>query len=523
MISTHVGTYLPRARKLLLPLALFGFVACLGCGSSERRPPGAQQPQAPQIQHPIMAAAALPDPPGGANPNSPQPTPAQPPLAPLTTEREVRSLPPPADLTGDVELEWTSALGPGGMLVPQAPDTRDESEGGLTRLLAIVLPEDEPREVLFVGVREPNLEPLRPSELLDAFLLAYRAMAVGMPPGVSIDPKTEQLQAGLKAGDMMDVVYFGGVEQTDFGYAAFEADRLMKCLSAGIDNSTGQPFTCSVPGYRSELELHGELSKAGGGPEWHRFWIEHARSDIGQSADGRTLMGAVKLAINTQYMQVRNGELVSGDQPPDPAAKQFASHLTQHYAKYAEAFPVFNRLAVYAVLTSMAAAIHHDDASPYRRLLEDEWWLEEHPITTRQTPTGTKAVVASDGRVKMTGGVTLKPENQYYPNHPRTVALQQDALAARRQQPDQREWTVMSQGIEYQVVRARPRRARRTWQEDLRVGSLRLVREFGPRYAQGKATEKQSVEVSHEVFADGKVWLKITAVSKLALNSITFS
>ncbi len=50
-----------------------------------------------------------------------------------------------------------------------------------------------------------------------------------------------------------------------------------------------------------------------------------------------------------------------------------------------------------------------------------------------------------------------------------------------------------------------------------------IVETSSGTHAQGKATEKQSVEVSHEVFADGKVWLKITAVSKLALNSITFS
>jgi YD repeat-containing protein len=199
-------------------------------------------------------------------------------------------------------------------------------------------------------------------------------------------------------------------------------------------------------------------------------------------------MAVVKLAVKTEYMEVSGGKLVSGNREADPVAKYFANHLTDHYAEYGKEFPIFNRLAAFAVLTSIAAAVREDGENPLRQEIEDQWRLDEHQLPLRETPATTPAVVATHGRAQLTGGVRLQPNNQNHLQHPRTQALQQDVLASRPTQPGAGPWSVTSQGVEYQVVPARPRRARRTWQEDLAVGSLRLVRENGPRDSQGKPT-----------------------------------
>jgi YD repeat-containing protein len=420
---------------------------------------------------------------------SPQAGPqAKAPPAPLVVERTVREIPYPDDIRGDTQLHWVSELGPGGMFVPQLPYSPPEEDEGLTKVLGAVFPEDS-RDILFLGLRDSDLPPISTDDLLDAFLLAYHAVGGGPPPGVSIDPRPQQLQAGLREGDMMDVVYFGGLEQSEYGFAAFEADRLMKCLSAGKDNITREPFMCGVPGYQSELAL------LAGGAEgrdaaWHRFWIEYESSNVAHGSDGRSFMAIVKLGVHTQYMEVQNGKLVSGNRPPDPVSKKFSSHLTDHYAKYAEEFLVFNRLEAFATVTSIADAIREDEQSELRRQLDEEWRLDEHPPRLRSTPEETPAVVASaptpGGVAQLTGGVTLAPDSQHHRQHPRTNTLQQATLASLTDQLGQRQWSVSSEGRQYQVVRARPHRTRRTWQEDLRVGSLRLVREYGPRDSQGE-------------------------------------
>ena len=162
----------------------------------------------------------------------------------------------PDDVVDNAELSWRNEFGPGGAFIPQLPSvelTRTPTVA-FTRLLGVVFPRGT-HDVLFLGITEPGQATLSPDELLDAFVIAFRAAAVGKSPGMSIDPTPEQLGRQLREGDVMDVVYFGNLRGTEFGRAAFECDRLMKCLSFGKDNVTKQPVECQVPGYQSELEL----------------------------------------------------------------------------------------------------------------------------------------------------------------------------------------------------------------------------------------------------------------------------
>ena len=395
-----------------------------------------------------------------------------------------------ADVRRDADLTWTTSLGEGGIYLPRLPDPQDEKfeQGSFTKLVgAVLLPEE--REVLFLGVHEEGFEPLKPNQLLDAFVMAYRAVSTGASPGVSIDPAPEQLARGLNEGDAMDVVYFGGIEDADFGFAAFESDRLMKCLSFGKDNVTKTAVTCDVPGYESELDLVVRLPH-GRNQAWHRFWIEHGKSVVEQSSDGRTFLVDVGLVVNTQYMRVSNGKLVPGNEAADPAAKAFADHLTKHYRQYAMRFPEFNRLAAYAVLTSLADALvpDSDDSSETPRIvpqLDPVWLLIDHQTQTATTPTTTPAIVVRRQKdispntrreVRLTGGVTLNPSNRYIGKSKRADAIQQAVLRTRASQPRGRDWSVG--GTPYRAVSARQQRRRRIWQADLRVGDVTVVRDF---------------------------------------------
>lgn len=408
-------------------------------------------------------------------------------------DRPITPLPPPADLAKATDVQWVSDFGPGGMTVsPSADVPQDDPADGLTSVTAVVFSDPSEREISFVGVREPGRPIVPRTELRDAFVLAYLALGQGAYPGVSIDPRPGQLGGGLREGDHMDVVYFGDSAGSELGLTAFEADRVMKCLSLGKDNLTGQPMPCGVAGYQSELALSARR-EGGEGHSWHRFWIEMGRSDVAHSSDGRTWMVKPRLAVNTEYMNVKGGKLVSGNRPPDPAAKQFADHLAEHYDEYARENPALAKLAAFAALTSVAAAIHEDAAAAgLREALDGPWRLYEYEVEKRPTPATTPATVASTTTdrhvVQLTGGVRLKPENRYHANPSTSDAVQRAVNAARAQGPSLTPQTVELAGRPQSVLPTRLKSPRRLWQEDLRVGPIAVVRQWGPRDALGEPT-----------------------------------
>lgn len=456
------------------------------------------------------------------------------PRAGSETSAGARPVPIPADVTGNAELGWRNAFGAGGALIPQVPAAEDASTQPSTfsRLVGVVFPPGE-REILFVGVAEPGHARLAPEELLDAFVLAYRAMANGKSPGVSIDPTAEQLGRRLQEDDILNVVYFGDVRGTDFGYAAFECDRLMKCLSFGKDNLTKQPFGCKVPDYRSELELLADLPVNAEKESWHRFWIEQGISKIGQSHDGRTFLVDVQLAVNTQYMVVRDGELVPGNQSPDPAAKAFADHMTSHYDSYALELPVFGKLAAYAALTSVAQALqpHVADGADGPRMhpsVDTVWLLHDHQVRNVTTPTTTPAIIAERilppevGRIlQLSGGVTIEPKNKYRQNDPVADALQRAVLDAHSRRQPERSWSVPFEGREYHVSTMRSQRAWHIWQQDLEVGAVQVVRDYSSLgqttdFGNGWSLRRPQLKLSEETarFDDFGVAPRVVYVAK---------
>jgi YD repeat-containing protein len=403
-------------------------------------------------------------------------------------------VPVPEDTWRDVELTWSTSLGEGGALVPRLGDAGqpEQADDWFTRLKGAHFPAGG-EEILFFGVSEPGHQPLDPDQLLDAFVVAYRAVSEGHAPGVSIDPTPEQLARGLNDNDQMNVVYSGGVRGTEFGLVNFEADRKLKCLSFGMDNVTKLPFRVDIPGYQTELEL-AVRHRQGRQQSWHRFWFRQLVNRVAQSSDGRTLFVYTKLEVDTEYMVAKNGRLESGGQPADPAARQFSAHLTDNYDAYALKIPVLDKLLAYASLTAIAEAVlpPEEDASDKDRPrpgLAPVWLLDEYPSKPIETPETTPALVASrEDKVTPTtmrvlraaGGVNLTPKNRY--RHPASDAdlLQNELLAAGQLRSKLRTYRFNFNNRPYRAASARPGRAVSLWQEDCRLEDFPLVRDWRP-------------------------------------------
>lgn len=427
---------------------------------------------------------------------TPPPKPAVSPPAKIA-KRQTRTLPPPADLASDVTIQWNSVLGPGGAIVPRvARESTKDSTEGLTHVEGIVFTEGPSPDIMFIGHREPRIEPLSRDDLLDAFVLAYRALAADAAPGVSIDPLPQQLDAGLTEGALMNVVYFGDTDRTLLGQVAFEADRVMKCLSLGRDNITGKNMVCNVKGYQTELALAFQ-SNAPANQSWHRFWIEFGNSPVERSKDGRAFRVFPKLVAKTEYMKPGGGKLVPANLPADPAAQKFVDHLTSNYDGYAREFPVFARLQALAALVSVAAAIQNDDANAeLREIIEERWPLFDRKPREIDTATKTPAIVVSGAVpvsvnsaavLQLSGGVKLKPEAAAPKVQPRAEKMEEAVLVARGRTPNDARWSAtIDRGQRVQILPTRLQQPARQWQQDLAAGPLRLVREYGPRHTFGQ-------------------------------------
>lgn len=402
-------------------------------------------------------------------------------------------------------LSWTTALGPGGAVLPPAPAAQSEATVRLSRLVALLFRPDG--KILFIGnpVAQETDPGLTADQLMDAFVVAYRGASTGRQLGVTINPTPEQASRGLRDGDVMNVIYIGGDERTDYGWTAFECDRVMKCLSLGKDNLTGQPFSSKVAGYASEFELSVRLPTREK-ESWHRFWIAAPAGEVtyARTADGLLFSAEPQLEVNTRYVEPRNGELVDVARDADPAAKQFAKHLTENYAAYAREFPVFGRLALYAQVTRIVAAAYPKDAAAPGAVVADDahprpgldsgWLLHTYQPAAVRTPTTTPALTATTQQVTrqetatqtnvltsttlLTGGVDLWPENRYKPADGQTEALLRAALDAHAHEPGRSRWSLTGpRGEQLAMVAPDPKQPPVLWQTDLQVGPLRVVRD----------------------------------------------
>lgn len=205
------------------------------------------------------------------------------------------------------------------------------------------------------GSKEKLNELKLPAMDRDHLAVALRAALAGQPVGVSIDPPPqyrENMMSGAVPPDNtpMLVSYLGNTEHTLFGAIMFEADRLLKCLTTGVDNITGQPVRAGVPGFRPLLEM---VRPGDGRREnvWRRFWFVIDRVELKyDSSTGGIAFGDVRLKLLSETEL--HGQ--PADRYASPADDAFIKHLTEHYDEYAGDFPVLARLKELAKIAAVA-------------------------------------------------------------------------------------------------------------------------------------------------------------------------
>ena len=269
----------------------------------------------------------------------------------------------------------------------------------------------------------------------DHLIVALRAALVGEPLGVSIDPPAGYRYG--KGGQQMPpdrspliVSYLGHSEGTLAGAIFFEADRIMKCLSVGVDNQKRKPFNSNVPGFQSTFDMHSNGDKSRNN-SWHRFWFVVEHVEMKKSSNGSAFtFGDVKIAVKTELQMPG----APAGQTIDPVDMRFAEHLTRNYSEFAKEFPVFARLKELAKISAIASFVVNQNVSlDWGNILETEPMEVDTPETT---PSILRSVTSQNGNVlythMMSGGVNLGVTPRIEPETAGEVSRFQRAASADR-------------------------------------------------------------------------------------------
>lgn len=271
-------------------------------------------------------------------------------------------------------------------------------------------------QIVFFGEQDVTLPPMETDDLAVAIHSVYG----GEDPGVSIGTEPSEIPAQMK------VRYDGQTVETYFGWVMFESDRVLKILTLGKDNVTGQAVTSAVPGYKSMLQRELESGGCTPGESSNRMWFRPKEVRLVRSADG------ISMVFDAVSMEVLTESKYGGGVVSDPEAEAFAAHFTEHYDDFAAEYPILKELERLGKIVAVVKWIR-DNHIPM-----DVSFLDNYVVAFYGTPGYTPETTVSGSNVyctiTITGGVTYRPPNEYLaddPGDPLTGGMSDAALDQR--------------------------------------------------------------------------------------------
>ncbi len=211
-------------------------------------------------------------------------------------------------------------------------------------------------------------------------------------PGVTIENDlvpTEEPSPPDSTNTYHGVGYFGGIEYTEMGFAAFEADRIMKGLSMGVDNEdtsiTYDATSLSVPAFDTHIGFYESYYDGTSPSGWVRMWIEPDVMELTEDATRE----AFEFTTSTMLVQYE-------DQDDNTAVwddyEDFTDMLTTYYDDIALEIESWEDLRTASQCVAMAYWLYQNDL--YKDLAWDQinayeveaydtpWWTLEGSVTS---------------------------------------------------------------------------------------------------------------------------------------------
>lgn len=239
--------------------------------------------------------------------------------------------------------------------------------------------DDTTGQIVLLGDRRVALPPMKPEYLAAAIRAVYQDDP--HEPGMTIDPHPRDPRAPL-----MLVIFFGHTANTRLGEVMFEADRLLKGYSVGVDNLTGRPMTSAVQGYRSITQAGLEDDDAPDTGLWSRFWLVPDPVTGHGGEGGRSIVfEPIRMRVRTETMRWEGGQLVSAGGVRNERAEAFARHFTDNYDAFAREQPVYAELRQVAHAVAIAKWMRQQGIAP------PSTWLRAYAGEPIRTPDTTPA------------------------------------------------------------------------------------------------------------------------------------
>jgi RHS repeat-associated protein len=263
-----------------------------------------------------------------------------------------------------------------------------------------------------------------PALRVDDVVTVFRSVYLhGEGPTVTIDPASKNPEESA-----MIIRHGKATEDTYAGWVLYEADRLMKGYTLGVDNKTGNDVVSNVPDYKSVLETiyfgSGDPEKIQKEGHWERFWIVPAEARRFEGPRRELTLMDVPLKVKTQSMKWEKGSLVDDlKKESSPGAKAFTAWFTRNYdsisgeqwltpppeAGIFNPVPVFSELRRIALITAIAEKLR-DQGVPL------PFWMRDYDVKLvpfEKTTPGLR-VTRSNQKVnaRIFGGVELSPATQ---------------------------------------------------------------------------------------------------------------
>ena len=257
-----------------------------------------------------------------------------------------------------------------------------------------------------------------------------------IPPAEPTPPTSDDVYHG--------VGYFGGIEYTEAGFAAFEADRMLKSLNLGVDsNDTSIEYdwlSDYVTDYESCVAIEEDYYNGTSPAGWVRFWIEPDQMILTEDST----RSALEFTTSTMHIQYE-------DQTDAlqrwPAYDYWTTMLTNNYDGIAEHVESWEDLRTASKFVAVAYWLYESEL--YRTLdwaqinsVEEEvydtpWWTLEGEVTSTFVYNGTPLTQTHKGGASLT---TFG--HGYYPDSTGSVAADWDAVLGDRPSDEDSSWLV---------------------------------------------------------------------------------
>ena len=290
--------------------------------------------------------------------------------------------------------------------------------------------------IVFIGTATTSL----PQFDKDDLAVAIRAVIFN-----STNPAVDM---NFKDSSTMNVVLYGGVDDTQFGQKLVDADYWLKKYIHGYDENDNS-ISSSVPGYQSMLSRF--LAKGNhpiDGADVSRWWISPQTITLKEATSTDAFVfDQVKMQVETEAVNQGNS------QEWNDAAAEFAAHMTQYYDSYAQERTEFQKVKQLAEIVGVIKWIKDNNIGT------DFEWAKNYTPVFVDTPTElprltTPFVDGGDGHSHaLSGGVDYNTPNSYGTDTQGTsTVLRSASETAATSSTDGIHWNFNSNGQAYESV-----------------------------------------------------------------------